>query len=1086
MSGANLVTTPYGPAATEALHRAVAAAKAGDALAPVTVVVPSNYVGVAARRALAGGALGPLTPAGAGVAGVTFLTAYRLAELLGAPALALAGRRPVSTPVLAAAIRAVLTRAPGVFASVAAHPATEQALVASFRELSACTDAELDALTTAGPRTADVVRICRAARRALAAEWFDEQDLMTTAISAVDAGAPLVADLGTVVVHLPQDLSPPAVHLLRALARHVPLVVVAGVTGNSRADRAVLGLASALGCPAAAPVAVTEPCGTRVLSTSDPDDEVRAVVRLVVDALRDGVPLERMAVLYGAPEPYARLVHEHLTEAGIPHNGAAVRTLAGSVLGRGLLGLLSLPDRYFHRHDVMALLASVPVRHRGAAVPSSRWERITREAGIVRGASQWEARLTRHALLLEQELALERAVTEREPHPERLQRALDATTGLQAFTTDLFAALDAAAVEAAAGGWSGLVGWAQGLVRDFLGTEATRNAWPEEEVRAAEKVEAALERLAGLDAVEAAPTVDVFRRTLDLELDADLGRVGRLGEGLLMGHVALGLGLDLDRVFVCGLAEGTFPARVREDSLLPDADRRIVDGVLPLRSSRVDDDHRRFLAALAAARDERVLCYPRGDLRRTTERMPSRFLLDTVNSLAGAGNSLAGAGNSLAGAGNSLAGARLYADDLHGLRAHWFTPVPSFSAGLARMAFPATEQEHRLRALLAHERGGGYVGAHELRSVDPALSRGLDCVLSRASERFTRFDGNLAGVAVPLPGTADAAVSPTRLETWARCPFDYLMEHVLRVEVPELPEEVYELSPLEKGSLVHEVLDRFLAEVLTRPGGPPAPGEAWTAADRTRLREIGESCCDEYEARGVTGRRVFWQRDRARILDDLDRFLARDANLRDTEQATTLATELRFGLPGADHPAVAIPLSDGRVVHVRGAADRVDRTADGRFLVIDYKTGKAYKSFGTDPVVAGLRLQLPVYAHAARAAYDAPHAPALAAYWFVTTRGEFRWMALPLDDTVATRFDAVVRGVLDGIGAGAFPSVVDPPTSFSWPGRTYTDPDSRGTRDRWREWSRKCRAPEVRGWIELDPERAELLAASEASGGGAA
>jgi RecB family exonuclease len=1061
MIGPTLVTTPYGPAATEALHRAVATAKAGDALVPVTIVVPSNYVGVAARRALAGGALGPLTPAGTGVAGVTFLTAYRLAELLGAPTLALAGRRPVSTPVLAAAVRAVLARAPGVFASVAAHPATEQALVASFRELSACSDAQLDALTTAGPRTADVVRICRAARRALAADWFDEQDLMTNAVAAIEAGASLLADLGTVVVHLPQDLSPPALTLLRAVGRHVSLVVVAGLTGNARADRAVFDLADALGCPPAQALSVTEPCGTRVVSTSDPDDEVRAVVRLVVEALREGVPLERMAVLYGATEPYARLVHEQLAAAGIPHNGAAVRALAGSVLGRGLLGLLALSDRDFHRHDVMALLASVPVRHRGKTVPSARWERITREAGIVRGEAQWESRLTRYARTLEQELALEQAVTEREPHPERIQRTLDATRGLQAFTADLFRNLGPERARAAATGWSGIVAWAQDLVHEFLGAERTRAGWPEEELRAAEKVEAALERLAGLDAVEASPTVEVFRHTLELELDADLGRVGRLGDGILMGHVALGLGLDLDRVFVCGLAEGTFPARIREDSLLPDADRRIVDGSLPLRSSRVDDDHRRFLAALAAARHERVLCYPRGDLRRTTERMPSRFLLDTIA---------------------ALAGERLYADDLHGLHTDWFAPVPSFAAGLARLEFPATEQEHRLRSLLAHVRAGGQVAAHEMRAVDPALSRGLDCVLSRASAQFTRFDGNLAGVAVPIPGGPETAVSPTRLETWARCPFDYLMEHVLRVEVPELPEEVYELSPLEKGSLVHEVLDRFLAEVLARPDGPPAPGTPWSQADRVRLREIADACCDDYEARGVTGRRIFWQRDRARILDDLDRFLARDDALRDTEQATTIATELRFGLPGAAQPAVPIALSDGRVVHVRGAADRVDRTADGRFLVIDYKTGKAYKSNDSDPVVAGRRLQLPVYAHAARAAFDDPDAPALAAYWFVTTKGEFRWMALPLDDLVAARFDDVVRGVLDGIGAGAFPCVVDPPTSFSWPGRTYTDPDSRGARDRWREWSRKCRTPEVRGWMELDPERAERLTELEAAG----
>ena len=66
--------------------------------------------------------------AGPGLIGVDFLTPYRLAELLGAASLAAQGRRPVSTPVLSAAIRGVLTTEPGVFGPVADHPATEAAV----------------------------------------------------------------------------------------------------------------------------------------------------------------------------------------------------------------------------------------------------------------------------------------------------------------------------------------------------------------------------------------------------------------------------------------------------------------------------------------------------------------------------------------------------------------------------------------------------------------------------------------------------------------------------------------------------------------------------------------------------------------------------------------------------------------------------------------------------------------------------------------------------------------------------------------------------------------------------------------------
>jgi ATP-dependent helicase/nuclease subunit B len=692
----------------------------------------------------------------------------------------------------------------------------------------------------------------------------------------------------------------------------------------------------------------------------------------------------------------------------------------------------------------MALLASAPVRYQGRFVPAARWERISRQVGIVRGGSRWDEQLERHARGLERQLAEELAVPDREPRPSWFEHEVEATRGLQGFMRDL--QRDLSLGTRAATTWRELVAWAQRLVRDYVASAPQRDAWPEPEQQAADKVDAALERLAGLDAVEGPPGLDVFRRTLTLQLDDDLGRVGRLGDGILMGHVALGLGLDLDRVFLCGLAEGTFPARVRDDSLLPDSDRRATGGVLPLRSARVDADQARFLAALAAACSERVLLFPRGDLRRTTERMPSRFLLDTVE---------------------ALVGTRLYADDLQHLEAEWFTAVPSFASGIARVDFPATDQEYRLRALLEHWGAGRQVATHGLVRHDEALASGLECALARASTAFTRFDGNLGQLPIPSPAADGVVVSPTRLESWARSPHDYLMQQILRVEIPELPEEIYELSPLDRGSLVHETLDEFLREVLARPGGAPPPGAPWTTADRARLRELAEARCAEYEASGLTGRRVFWHRDRQRLLADLDRFLTRDEEERADHELTSIATELRFGFRTDSSPAVEITLSDGRVLRFRGAADRVDRGADGMLWVLDYKTGKPSGIDAHDPTSGGSRLQLPVYARAARATFGDTTTPVGAAYWFISTRGDFKWAELELTAGVEARVDEVLRAIVDGIEHGVFPCRLDPPDSWRRPWRTFEDPDGRGTRDRYREWERKRGAPELTAYVAL-------------------
>ncbi|HEX7131794.1 MAG TPA: PD-(D/E)XK nuclease family protein, partial [Iamia sp.] len=591
----------------------------------------------------------------------------------------------------------------------------------------------------------------------------------------------------------------------------------------------------------------------------------------------------------------------------------------------------------------------------------------------------------------------------------------------------------------------------------LLGTAAHREDWPGDEVerRAAERVELAIDRLAALDEVEGPVGLDVLVRTLAVELESDTGRVGRFGDGVLVGPLTMGVGLDLDLVVVVGLAEGLAPRPPGDDSLLPDAERRAVDGLLPLRRDGVARQHRHVLAATAAA-ERQVLCFPRGDLRGGRDRVPSRWLLDVAG---------------------HLAGERVWGDDLPGLGAPWVDHIHSFDHALRSFAQPATAQEHRLRSLLAA--GAGPRSLDPVLALgDPVLAAGADVVAGRGSSRLTRFDGNLAGLPMASPADPDSGrvASATGLERWARCPFDYFVRSVLGVREVENPEDSLSISALDRGSLVHAALETFVLEVLARPAAlRPAPTDPWTAADRLRLRQIGEAGCDAYEAVGLTGRALFWGRDRARILADLDATLTFDEEVRRLNGARHLHAELGFGLGDEELPPVALPLPDGRSVRFRGQIDRIDRTDAGGLVVADYKTGSAssFQSLSErNPDQGGTHLQLAVYGAAARAAVGEPDTDVRSEYWFVSSKGRFATKGYVLTPEISERISETLGLIVEGIEAGLFPAHPTDHQGQPWNPCWSCDPDFLGVADLRRAWEAKAADPALAGYLTLiDPDR---------------
>ncbi len=110
-------------------------------------------------------------------------------------------------------------------------------------------------------------------------------------------------------------------------------------------------------------------------------------------------------------------------------------------------------------------------------------------------------------------------------------------------------------------------------------------------------------------------------------------------------------------------------------------------------------------------------------------------------------------------------------------------------------------------------------------------------------------------------------------------------------------------------------------------------------------------------------------------------------------------------------------------MRLRGRADKVDRARDGTLYVTDIKTGGSKRFTGIteqDPVVAGTKLQLPVYAYAARQRLGEPDTPVQAAYWFVRKSRGTR-VDVPLTSRVETLYAQTLDVIVSSIATGLFP-----------------------------------------------------------------
>jgi ATP-dependent helicase/DNAse subunit B len=824
-----------------------------------------------------------------------------------------------------------------------------------------------------------------------------------------------------------------------------------------------------------------------------------------MELARAGMKFCEIAVLVRSRSAADRTLRQSFDQAGLPSwspNGIPLRE---GRAGRSILLMLDVVRGDYARRDFMELLTFADIDFKAISglsdPPTAIWDRLTMQAGIVRGQDQWLRRLTslqRRIIRVSQE----REKSDAGVKPVDLAVDPSVVATLIQTVKAVFHWLDAIARSHT---WGELIDRTSQAFQTLIRAGADR----------ADILEALLE-LRRLERLKPGPQLGLLARLLDETLSSESSKQSdRNADGVTLSPLMQARGVPFRAVLIPGLIERAFPQAPSVDPILLDHERhklnhafaelferpegnstfssdlrnaeRISNNLitmalpplLPLKQNQVAEERLLFRLAVGAAREQVVLTFPRIEAESGRERVPSYFLMRTVDAeLEGHAAPVNCVANQpapmsepartvqtvtsrrrrrastreqlalpfdgsdfdspAAGHGRGSTTLQVEHDGASSMggntpsttlatMAHW----PGFRhVSLSEFAPPRSRAvsllEYDLGAALDELRGedGNAVVLGACASLSPHFARGIVAERLRWQDRsLTRYDGRIEepGLLALLRRKSPllSPISPSRIEDYARCPFHFYMHNLLGLESLEEPELLVRSDPAAKGKLVHEILAEFLTVMKEQSQLP------LDASHARFLLEIAERHLVEFEESGAAGPGLTWQVERDQLMKFFHQFIDREIEWQHQHGYRPIQFEMPFGRHDAPSGLSSEParfdLGNGQSLQFRGIIDRVDISKDGKQLyVIDYK-GRHVPDPGKEGFGLGTVVQLPIYLLGAQAALSPQGKFGAAGGKYISYQPDVDPVSIAtLTDRSRERLQSILRTIAEGIHAGLF------------------------------------------------------------------
>ncbi|MQG18370.1 MAG: hypothetical protein FI687_01130 [SAR202 cluster bacterium] len=761
-------------------------------------------------------------------------------------------------------------------------------------------------------------------------------------------------------------------------------------------------------------------------------EEVKQAIRKILFAVNNGTKLSEIALIFDEEFPYLDIIKTQLNSAKIPYTGHIENKLLNTGPGQVLIGLLEIIESGISYEKFSNWISNSPVNIFYKNSDPNEWNEISKKIGIESNFNTWKNKLYSYV------------DQTKNSAPSSCQKALQLIKFLEHLKNDIdsipkynFKNKDI------------------DLISLFFNKYLDKTKIPNIEKDSYSEIQNRILEIKKIEKLQV-HFLEIKKIILN-NLNEKISSTNINQKGIFISSIKNIIGMHFEYIHVLGLSEEKFLQQKQENPFISDFSKIICGGKtvgLPT-NSEIHQIKKTDFEIISSIPQKLILSYPKNDIENHEILSPSILLKNIAKSIDHECFS------------NS--------QKLNPNNKNWLQIIDSKQSGLNFGQQTCFINKNELEEYILLEAKKYKIPFQKIPFLYKSESLKNYLLMSKSIEspKFGQWDGKI--------NFSNIISKRTKIESYAKCPYQYFLNELIKIQPKNSDEETLFIDPKEKGSLQHKILEQFFKTVLSE-NTQPQINEKWNQKHQEVLTKIIEKNFSLWEEEGKTGKKIFWDFTKTEIRSTLATFLREEKKLREKFQVKLFDSEKSFGVEenlsdkkSSWNSANMEVENSKKTLDFRGFIDLIYLSADLKTaLILDIKTGKSitYNKIKNNPIDGGQNLQLPVYSLAVSQNLNQINS-ILSSYWVATFEGGFKlYPEIPIKWTeIQEEFSKILEILYKSNLNGLFPANPGKYDSFNKKGLNcnFCDFDQICSENRIDLWERKSKSdPALKEFININ------------------